>query len=223
MIVFVDGENFRQNLTKELLKKKLIQHPDTMYKYDVVGLMREALLVDDVEVWYYASEIKLPRGHEIESDVFEQMRVIEKKAKRWVPMLEEQGIKYIKAGNLKPKMARPCRHCGKQDEIIQEKGVDVRMALDIFEQCLVPECDEIAVMSSDVDLCPVYRKAHLHWTRVRYVCFADRMNRAVNSACYKTMAISPAMVKSHFEGIMIGGEVEKSSKQLSTEDYVDEN
>lgn len=222
MIVFVDGENFRQNLTKELIKKHLINNQDTIYKYDVMGLMREALMDDDVDIWYYASEVKMPRGYKPDAEIVEQMKKIEKKARRWVPMLEAQGIKYIRAGNLKPKMARPCRHCGKQEEIIQEKGVDVRMALDIFEQCLEPDCDEIAVMSSDVDLCPVYRKAHHHWTKVRYVCFADRINKAVNSACYKTMTISPAMVKKHFEGVMLGGEVTIDG-ELPTDDYVDEN
>ena len=223
MIVFVDGENFRQNLTKELMRKHLIKNQDTMYKYDVVGLMQEALKTDDVEVRYYASEVRMPKDYEPDPEIVEQMQKIERKAKRWTLMLEEQNVKYIRAGNLKPKMARPCRHCGKQEEIIQEKGVDVRLALDIFEQCLEPDCDEIAVMSSDVDLCPVYQKAHRHWTKVRYVCFADRMNRAVNSSCYRTMTISPAMVKNHFEGVMVGGESEIAEGTLVTDDYVDEN
>ena len=223
MIVFVDGENFRQNLSLELVRQHLIKNRDVAYKYDVVGLMREALMVDDPDIWYYASEVKLPKGHEVDDQVLKQVIKIEKKTRRWVPMLKEQGIKYIKAGNLKVKMSKPCRHCGESSEIIQEKGVDVRMALDIFEQSLNPSVEEIAVMSSDVDICPVYQKIRKHWTKVRYVCFADRMNMAINSACYKTMKISPRMVKNHFDGVMLGGEVELFPDDLAIDDYIDEN
>lgn len=223
MIVFVDGENFRQNLTKELLKKRLIKNRDVLYKYDVVGLIREALMIDDVDIWYYASEVKMPSGYAPDADIVEQVLKIERNAKRWVPMLKEQGIKYIRAGNLKPRMAKPCRNCGSVEEILQEKGVDVRMALDIFEQCLDPHCDEIGVMSSDVDLCPVYQKAKRHWIKVRYICFADRINRAVNSACYKTMTISLAMIAKHFEGVMLGGDTEISQDEPEIDDFVDEN
>lgn len=223
MIVFVDGENFRQNLTNELYKKHLIERRDTIFKFDIVGLLREALLTDDVEVRYYASEVKMPRGHEPDPEIVKQMHRIEQKSHHWVPMLIEQGIKYIKAGNLKPKMSVPCRFCGKKEEIIQEKGVDVRMALDIFEHCLSDENDEIAVMSSDVDLCPVYRKAHGHATKVRYVCFADRMNMAVKESCYKTMTISPDNVKRHFGGVMMADSLIRDDDKTDTDDYLYEN
>ena len=36
------------------------------------------------------------------------------------------------------------------------------------------------------------------------------------------MTISPAMVKKHFEGVMLGGEVTIDG-ELPTDDYVDEN
>ena len=223
MLVFVDGENFRQNLTLELMEKHLIKNRDVMYKYDVAGLMREALLEDDLEIWYYASEVKMPKGFEPDEDILKQMLKIEKKTRRLIPMLEAQGIRYIRAGNLKPKPSKPCRCCGNRDEIIQEKGVDVRMALDIFEQALSHENDEIGVVSSDVDICPVYKKIQKKLVKIRYVCFADRMNRAVNSACYKTMTISKAMVARHFEGVMVGGDAELSVSDLEVDDYIDEN
>lgn len=223
MKVFVDGENFRQGLTKELFDKHLINHYDTIYEYDVAGLIREALLVDDVNIWYYASEVKRPQGYEPDSEILEQMEKIERKAKFWIPMLKNQGIRYIKAGNLKPKPGKACRYCGKEEDVIQEKGVDVRMALDIFEECLNPECEEIAVMSSDVDLCPVYQKARRHWTKVRYICFGDRVNKGVSSACYKTMMIGPGILKKHFERVIIDGDKDATRKGAPTDSYVTEN
>ena len=224
MIVFIDGENFRQGLSNELYEKHLIERRDVLYKFDVVGLMREALKIDDVEIWYYASEVKMPRGHKPDPEIAKQMCKIERRARFYVPMLLEQGVKYIKAGNLKPKMSGPCRKCGEREEIIQEKGVDVRMALDIFEECLKPEREEIAVMSSDVDLCPVYRRANQHFTRIRYVCFADRMNKAVNASCYKTMTISPDNIKRHFMGVMMVDALEtESDDDKEIDDYLYEN
>ncbi len=223
MKVFVDGENFRQNLTKELVSKHLIENFDILYKYDVEGVIREALMADDIEILYYASEVKMPKGHEVDPVLREQVAKIERKAEQWIEMLKEQKITYIRAGNLKPRVMKKCRNCGFEEEILQEKGVDVRMALDIFEECLKPECEEIAVFSSDVDLCPVYQKAKRHWTKVRYVCFADRINRGVNAACYKTMTISPAVMKKHFGGVVMSEYVKKNVSAMTTDDFVDEN
>ena len=78
--------------------------------------------------------------------------------RKWVADLSNQGIVYIKAGSLKIKESKPCYSCKARQEHLQEKGVDVRLALDIFETSLDKEYKEIAVVSSDTDICPVYHK-----------------------------------------------------------------
>ena len=226
MLVFIDGENFRQNLVNELYHARLIESRDTLFRFDIAGVMREALFCDDLDIIYYGSEVKLPKlphGEKVDSEILEQASKISRKMRRWKPMLEDQGIEYVRAGNLKVKRVKPCRECGAKELIIQEKGVDVRLALDIYERAINDKPEEIAVFSSDVDLCPVYRKLKLLGVKVWYVCFADKMNIAVDKSCYKTMTISPKLVKNHFEGAFLDGDVYTGDDEFEVDDYIEEN
>ena len=104
-----------------------------------------------------------------------------------------QGIEYIKAGNLKVKADKPCPNCKNIQDRLQEKGVDVRLALDIFEASLENKNKnkEIVVISSDTDLCPVYHKIKKYGVHIKYVCFATRLNRAIAAATDEIISITP--------------------------------
>ena len=157
MIIFIDGENFRQRLTDCLVEAGIVKK-NQGFSYDVRGLLSELLSEDNLEIRYYASEIRTPSGYTPTPRVQRQIKNIRESMRKWVAGLVNQGIVYIKAGNLKVKESKSCYKCGVKQEHLQEKGVDVRLALDIFEQSLGKKCKEIAVVSSDTDICPVYHK-----------------------------------------------------------------
>ena len=128
-----------------------------------------------------------------------QLNKIKDKNRRWVPMLKREGMEYIKAGNLKVKEGKTCHNCRARNEILQEKGVDVRIALDIFESSIDKTCKELAVVSSDTDLCPSYHKTKAHNTKIIYICFASKVNRAVSAVCDETITISTSKVKKYYK------------------------
>ena len=189
MIVFIDGENYRQNLAKILAENKNIIDKDAVFKYNTSSLLKDVLSQEDLDIRYYSSEIKTPKGYIPTKNIQKHLAMIKEKMRKWVAYLKTQDITYIKAGNLKVKEGKECYNCKAKSEILQEKGVDVRLALDIFETSL-SDTNEIAVFSSDTDLCPALHKAKAHGTKIKYICFATRVNRAISAVCDETITIT---------------------------------
>lgn len=189
MIVFIDGENFRQRLTTVLLEANAISKYQP-FKYNLRGLFEDILNDKNIEIKYYHSRVKLPKGYIPDDSILDQITKIREAKRVWQATLIPQNIEIIKAGNLKIKTGKKCRNCHTVQDIVQEKGVDVRLSLDILEVAMAEGVSEIAVASSDTDICPAYHKARKHGTKVFYICFDTAINRAVSSATSETILIS---------------------------------
>jgi putative uncharacterized protein (fragment) len=198
-VVFVDGENFRQRVVELVYKQGAIADKNTHLSLDVRGLIEDVLGISGVEINYYASEIKTPKGYTPSARIQKQVDGIKENSRRWVAMLKRQGINYIKAGNLKVKEGKECNHCHKTQEILQEKGVDVRIALDILELSYKTKNVSVVSVSSDTDLCPSYHKIRKRKCKTTYVCFSESVNRAVAAATDETITITPQKVMSYFQ------------------------
>ena len=196
MLVFVDGENFRRSLITVLSSAGFCFNDD-IFQYDVAGLLRDVLSTNDLTIMYYSSQIRPPVGYEPCHAIKRQLESIRKRKRYWASTLANQGIQLIHAGNLKVKMSKPCPNCRYTGEHLQEKGVDVRLAIDIFENALSSNMAEIAVFSSDTDICPVYHRIRAKGVKVRYICFASVVNRAVSAATDETLTISPEKASSY--------------------------
>lgn len=190
MIVFIDGENYRQNLAQILAENADISDKDAIFKFDTAELLQDILNQNDLDIRYYASEIKTPKGYTPTKNIQKHLTIIKDRMRKWVAYLKTQNITYIKAGNLKVKEGKICNKCGTKNEVLQEKGVDVRLALDIFETSLDKKITEIAIFSSDTDICPALHKAKNHNTKLKYICFATRVNRAISAVCDETITIT---------------------------------
>lgn len=198
MIVFIDGENYRQNLSKILAEEKVIDNKDAIFKYDTAGLLKDILGQDDLDIRYYSSEIKMPKDYTPTKNILKHLTMIKEKMRKWVADLKAQNITYIKAGNLKVKEGKECHKCKTKSEILQEKGVDVRLALDIFKTSLVSKNEAIAIFSSDTDLCPALHEAKNHGAKIKYICFATRVNRALSAVCDETITITSTKLQEYF-------------------------
>ena len=62
---------------------------------------------------------------------------------------------------------------------MQEKGVDVGIAVDIVVDSLSGLVDEVILVSSDTDLLPAIRVAKARGVKVTYIGFSDKMTRAI--------------------------------------------
>lgn len=155
-MVFIDGENFRQRVAELLHDQGVIADKNIYFSLDVRGLIEDTLGINGVEINYYASEIKTSKGYTPSPKIRKRIDRIKENSRRWVAMLKSQHINYIKAGNLKVKEGKKCSHCHKAQDVLQEKGVDVRMALDMLELSYEVENVNVISVSSDTDLCPSY-------------------------------------------------------------------
>ena len=198
-VVFVDGENFRQRVVELLCNQGVIADKNAYFSLDVRGLIEDVLGINGVEINYYASEIKTPKGYTPSARIQRRVDGIKENSRRWVAMLKRQGINYIKAGNLKVKEGKECIHCHKTQEVLQEKGVDVRIALDMLELSYKTKNVSVVSVSSDTDLCPSYHKIRKRKCKTTYVCFSDSVNRAVAAATDETITITPQKVMSYFQ------------------------
>ena len=194
--VYIDGENFRKNLVRSLIDAHLLTSERNLLSYPIRTLIKDVLESDEVAIKYYASKIKMPVGYVPSDNTLQQVESIKEYSRHWVASLLSQQISYIKAGNLKVRSSKPCRNCHTSQDILQEKGVDVRIALDILESAyeIGPE-NAIIIASSDTDLCPVIHKVQAKGIRVVYLCFATQINRALSAVANETVAISEGKLR----------------------------
>lgn len=197
MKVYVDGENCRKGLTRILQAEGDISNPRQMEDYRLRELLHDVLGETDMDINYYSSEIRLPNGYQPSDDIMQHVDRIRQYTRKWVPALKKQNISYIKAGNLKVKSGKQCRNCGNTQEVLQEKGVDVRIAADMLEDAFTGSSETIVIMSSDTDLCPALVKIKAHGSRIIYVGFADSINRAVSAAANETITIAIPKVQQY--------------------------
>ena len=200
MKIYIDGENFRKGLERYLRDMKLLSSGETLKKYDIQALLGDVVGVDGLEIVYYSSKVKLPKGYEPSAKIVDTANKIKEESRVWLSNVVGQGIGLIKAGNLKIKQSKPCYKCQSQQEILQEKGVDVRLAVDMLEDVYENSPSVVGLLSSDTDLCPVIHKAVAKSVKVTYICFANGLTRAVAAASSETITISAEKIKKYFEG-----------------------
>lgn len=198
MKIFIDGENLRHGLADVLVNAGLISTSRDLRSYPFKNLLIDVLGRDDLEIFYYASRIKLPKGYQPTEHIIQRAVEINEFNRRWIAHLTEQNIEHIKAGYLKVKSTEPCPKCGQISEVLQEKGVDVRLAID-----LVGASDEskgeVGLLSSDSDLIPAVDRVNRSGGKVVYICFADSVNRAMSASASETVAIATSKVVQLYE------------------------
>lgn len=190
MIVFIDGENFRQRLAETLVNAGLLSDRNARFEIRIRDLLQEALQTSALDIKYYESKIRLSKNDSPDQYIQEQIETIRNRQRIWVKRLKSQNIERIKAGTLKIRDDKPCHNCQIINKHLQEKGVDVRLALDIFESSLDNKNQEIAVFSSDIDICPAFFKAQKYGTKIKYICFDKFLNRGTSAAADETIKIS---------------------------------
>jgi len=199
MQVYIDGENCRKGLVRVLRDAGLIHGSREMTTYRLRDLLKDVLDTDgDLAINYYASKIKLPHGYTPSADIMAHVNTIRQFSRHWVPNLESQGITYVKAGYLKVKNGATCPNCGHVQDVLQEKGVDVRVATDVLSAAYTEEKPTIVLFSSDSDLIPALSRAKEKGAKIIYVCFADYVNYAVSRVADETVSVTIEKAKKYF-------------------------
>jgi uncharacterized LabA/DUF88 family protein len=198
MKIYIDRENFRKGLENTLREGGVLKKNQQLKKYRVRDLLRDVLNADELQIAYYASRVKLPKGYRPNQKIVDAAEKIKEESRVWLADIVGQNIGLVKAGNLKIKQSKPCYNCHKKQETLQEKGVDVRLSVDMLEDVYDKKLSPVGLFSSDTDLCPVLHTAAAKQIKVVYICFANGLNRAVAAVAHETVAISTDKVKQYF-------------------------
>jgi len=178
MKVFIDGENMRHRLVEVLLGAQKINDSEDSFKVDLRRLVTAKLQSEPAEISYYTTRIHQP-DFDIPERLRDEITAIQEQHRRWIAELTNQGVRVVKAGKLKVHENAPCYHCGRRTMVLQEKGVDVRMAAEMVMAAVHDHEDTIVVLSSDADMIPALEIVRKAGTKVIYMCFNEEENEAL--------------------------------------------
>ena len=174
-IVYIDGENFVHSaiglLGKGKTRDDLIELDLKKMISTIVGHKKEA-----IEVRYYTTKIKFSG---VTVKTHNRLKEIVEFNARWLSRLASQEIKVVRAGILRSRESKPCKKCGLISDTFVEKGLDVRLAVDIIEVSIRSNSRKIYLLSSDLDLLPAIEFAKAHKNKVVYIASAKAVNRAL--------------------------------------------
>lgn len=193
MIVYLDGENVVHQLVEAARRLKLVKSRDGIIGLDIVGLLRILLKQEELTVKYYTTTIRLIRTDPI---LEQRSREMMDWNRDWTNELLRQNIQIIKAGKLKLRDGALCPNCGHQETIFREKGVDVRLAVDLLVDSDADK--QLVVWSSDADLVPAIQVAKHRGARVKNIAHVDHLNKGVSYSCGEWQTYNDKQLKALF-------------------------
>jgi uncharacterized LabA/DUF88 family protein len=179
IVLFIDGENFKgkiRSVFKESGKDKPVWH-----QYDFQGLFSKVLAGIPItrKVFYFARIKEHQESKEKSKELIEEQRLLK-------THLEKQGFEVVLSGRVRGQM----EHFGdKRTLVFKEKGVDVKIAVDM----VVAACDktvaEIILASSDSDLQPAIQEIKVRDVRCVYLGFETQPNKGISYTTNRTILI----------------------------------
>ena len=200
MNVLIDGENLRHRISEILVAKDRIRSQDSnaYFAFDVRYLLEKTLSSGDFTSTYYTTKIHFPK-FPVPAAMTKRIKDIQEANRRWIARLSAQGTRIVKAGYLKVRDSSKCIHCGKKTLLLQEKGVDVRLSIDVVQLALIDQAKDIVVVSSDADIIPALTAAISAGANVIYLCWDEDINKAIASVASRTVTFDNRLVVEAFD------------------------
>ena len=194
-IIYIDGENFLHRIEDTLKRRKLINKKEQILHFAVRELFSQIIEeFNVVEIRYYGTKI---RTHGInDSSILAKAQGMIESQRRFKRDLLNQNIEFIVAGALRVREVS-CHQCKKTSLVFKEKGVDVRMAVDIAIESS-SSTDQI-VVSSDSDLLPALKRAKQNKSRLVYVHHAEQPNYAMIKASDETRVFTANQIVNSYK------------------------
>ena len=182
-VVYIDGENFMFRAAETLVANGKIKSKDEISTFDFRYLFEKSFLGGSTKavIRYYGTRVK----------VFKADPYLETKTKKIIAKqrtlrnsLSVQDIEFVESGRLKVRDGDICRSCNSSDLHLQEKGVDVKIAVDIVNDSL--EGRKLYVVSSDTDLLPAINASSAH---IVYVGFPKLLTNALQQSADEVVVL----------------------------------
>ncbi|MDO8603950.1 MAG: NYN domain-containing protein [bacterium] len=184
-ILLIDGENFKGKM-KAVFYNAGKDKP-TWHKYNFSGLFEKVLDGYFIErkVFYFARIKEHEDSKEKSKQLVQDQRLLK-------THLERQGFEVILSGRVRGQMEDGTN--GKKVLVFKEKGVDVKIAVDMVSIACDKKAKEIILGSSDSDLQPAIQEVKDRKVRCLYLGFEAQPNKGISYTTDRTILIRDAEV-----------------------------
>ncbi len=179
-VLLIDGENFKgkiRSVFKSAKKEKLLWH-----EYNFKGLLDKVLggIKIDRKVFYFARIKEHENSQEKSKQLILEQRLLK-------THLERQGFEVILSGRGRGQIEDGQN--GKKVLVFKEKGVDVKIAVDMVSLACDKKVREIILGSSDSDLQPAIKEVRDRNTNCVYLGFEAQPNKGLSFTTKRTILI----------------------------------
>jgi len=178
-VLLIDGENLKGKIRSVFHsdKKRIIWH-----EYDFRGLLHKVLegMKIDKKVFYFARIKEHDDSKEKSKQLIEEQRLLK-------THLERQGFNVILSGRVRGQWEDDVS--GKKVLIFKEKGVDVKIAVDMVALACDKKVGQIILASSDSDLQPAIKEVTNRKVDCVYVGFESQPNKGMSFTTKRTILV----------------------------------
>jgi uncharacterized LabA/DUF88 family protein len=195
-IVYIDGQNFLYKAAYVLIDAKKIEQKQDLHTFSFRTLIEGLLGEKDVEIRFYGTRLKRYKNP---PEIAEKSNIMIDSQRRLRNSLNSQKIDFIESGKLKLRDSDICKKCGEQDLRFQEKGVDVKIAVDMIIDACDNTADRLVLISSDTDLLPATQNVITRGKEVVCVGFSDKLTKAIVVTATETQIIRDSEIIEAFD------------------------
>lgn len=188
--LLVDGENLKGKIKYICDKSLKVRHPQ-WHLFNFPSMFDSALSSHTVDkVIFYFAKIKFhPESAQKSQELIQEQRLLK-------TALESYGYEVILSGSVRGNIGPDGRM------VFKEKGVDVRIAVDMVSFSCDKLVDEIILCSSDSDLQPAISECVKRGTSVVYLGFGANPNKGLTYTTKETVLIRDAEVGSSLPAVL---------------------
>ena|SRR3989304_3245379 len=185
--LFIDGENFIYKIEESIESQGISKHSVNIVNIDLKKLIALALPEYKLERKnFYSAKLQVhPETFTKSKKLILQQRILKTN-------LEKQGFEFILAGKVMPQVIKID---GKTKTIFKEKGVDVRIAVDLVSLSCDKKMETAIICSSDSDLQPAIAEVRKRGVEVIYLGFENTPNKGLTYTANKTVLFRNSEIK----------------------------
>lgn len=179
-ILFIDGENFVKKI-RTVFETEEKSRP-RLNVYDFQGLLDKVLkdIKIDKVIFYFAHLKEHPDTKEKSKQLIEEQRLLKSH-------LQNQGFEVVLFGRVRGQVEEDAR--GKKSLVFKEKGVDVKIAVDMVVSACDSKLKTAIIGSSDSDLQPAIAELRKRGTERIYLGFEMMPNKGLSYTTNRTILI----------------------------------
>ena len=180
-VLYIDGENIKHYLKTVLINSGVTEKKLSLENFSYFTLFDRALRgIALSERRYYLARIR------VYQDSIRKSKNLILKQRIQKANLEKSDIKVIVGGNVR---GQEVKINGKRKTVFHEKGVDVKIAVDLVAEACDHRVTTAILCSSDSDLQPAVKEARLRGVEVIYLGFELNPNKGLSYTTSRTILI----------------------------------